>query len=87
MRREKGERVFRLYFKYYTKVGIVDTGIYDSYSPGFQKIAEESAALINGTIEHVPGSNLVLEKLVSSHWDDQFYVLEPGRAQSDGDFS
>ncbi len=83
---KKGERVFRLYFKYYTRIGIVDTGFYDSYSPDFQELAEESAGLINGTVEHVPGSNRVLEKLVSGCWDEQFYVLEPGQTVSDGDF-
>ena len=47
---------------------------------------EESAELIGGSIIHVPGSNRVLEKLVSGEWDSQFLVLEPGRTVSDGDF-
>ncbi|MBQ6509588.1 MAG: DUF1638 domain-containing protein [Flexilinea sp.] len=83
---KKGEKVFRLYFKHYTHVGIVDTGIYDSYGTEYQELAEESAELIGGSIIHVPGSNRVLEKLVSGEWDSQFLVLEPGRTVSDGDF-
>ena len=83
---KKGEKVFRLYFKHYTHVGIVDTGIYDSYGTEYQGLAEESAELIGGSIIHVPGSNLVLEKLVSGEWDGQFLILEPGRTVSDGDF-
>ncbi len=83
---KRGERVFRLYFKYYTRVGIIDTGVYDSYSREFAELAEESAALIGGSVEHVPGSNRVLEKLVSGCWDRQFYVLEPGMTLSEDDF-
>ena len=83
---KKGEKVFRLYFKHYSRIGIVDTGIYDSYGPEYQELAKESADLIGGSIIHVPGSNRVLEKLVSGNWDGQFYVLEPGQTLSDKDF-
>lgn len=83
---KKGDRVFRIYFRTYSRVGIIDTGQYDSYAPDFLKYADESAALISGTVEHVPGSNRTLEKLVSGQWDSQFLILEPGRTMSDGDF-
>ena len=86
MRREKGEKVFRLYFKHYTHIGIIDTGLYDSYGTEYLDLAHESADLINGSIIHVPGSNRVLEKLVSGAWDSQFLILEPGRTVSDCDF-
>ena len=83
---KKGDRVFRIYFRTYSRVGIIDTGQYDSYAPDFLKYADESAALISGTVEHVPGSNRTLDKLVSGQWDSQFLILEPGRTMSDGDF-
>lgn len=83
---KKGEKVFRLYFKHYTHIGIVDTGFYDSSGADYQELAKESAELIGGTIIHVPGSNRVLEKLVSGEWDSQFLILEPGQTVSDRDF-
>ena len=83
---KKGDRIFRLYFKHYTHIGIIDTGLYDSYGADYLDLAKESADLINGSIIHVPGSNRVLEKLVSGVWDEQFLILEPGRTVSDSDF-
>lgn len=83
---KKGEKVFRLYFKHYSRIGIIDTGIYDSYGQDYQDLAQESADLIGGSIIHVPGSNRVLEKLVSGEWDEQFHVVEPGQTLSDKDF-
>ena len=83
---KKGDRVFRLSFKHYTHIGIIDTGLYDSYGAEYLDLAKESADLINGSIIHVPGSNRVLEKLVSGVWDEQFLILEPGRTVSDSDF-
>lgn len=35
---------------------------------------------------HVKGSNLLLEKLVSGHWDQQFLIVEPGQMLSGRDF-
>ena len=83
---KKGEKVFRLYFKHYTHIGIVDTGLYDSYGTEYLELAKESAELIGGSIIHVPGSNRVLEKLISGEWDNQFLILEPGQTVSDRDF-
>ena len=83
---KRGDRVFRLYFKNYTRVGIIDTGVYDSYGPEYLDLAKESAELIGGSVIHVPGSNRVLEKLVSGNWDSQFNIAESGRILSDDDF-
>lgn len=82
---KKGERIFGLWFDSYRKISIIDTGIYDSYDPDFLAFAEESARLIDGETEHVPGSNRVLEKLVGGDWDDQFFILQPGRTISEED--
>ena len=83
---KKGERIFKVYFRNYDRVGIIDTGTYDSYDPEFLEFAEESAALISGRLLHVPGSNRMLEKLVSGQWDEQFYVLKPGETVTEENF-
>ena len=34
--------------------------------------------MIHSKLGYVPGSNILLEKLVSGRWDEQFVILEPG---------
>ena len=82
---KRGKFYFDVMFSGYHRVGIIDTGVYDSYAPDFLKEAQLSADLIDGTVEHVPGSNRILEKLVSGQWDDQFLILEPGMAMEERD--
>ena len=39
---------------------------------------QENADLIRCILDYVPGSNRILEKLVSGKWDEQFVVFEKG---------
>ena len=82
---KRGLLVFNMWFDSYTKIAPIDTGAYDSYDEAFEEYARESAELIGGTVEHVPGSNRILEKLVSGQWDEQFFVLRPGETVFDED--
>ncbi|MGI6011575.1 MAG: DUF1638 domain-containing protein [Ruminococcus sp.] len=75
---EFGTMVFGSYFQNYTNVDIIDTGVYDCYSEEFAVDAQENADLIRCALDYVPGSNLILEKLVSGRWDEQFVVFEKG---------
>ena len=36
--------------------------------------------------QYVPGSNIILEKLVSGKWDDQFLIIEKGGVMTEEDF-
>lgn len=83
---KKGGRAFDLMFASYTNVDIIDTGTYDCYGEDYVQQAERNAALINSALGYVPGSNLLLEKLVSGNWDQQFIVAEPGQMLSEQDF-
>lgn len=83
---KRGTRLFDLYFRNYHRVCIIDTGTYDSYGPEFLEFARKSADLIHGDVVHVPGSNKILEKLVSGQWDSQFYILRPGETLTEDDF-
>lgn len=77
---EQGEAIFRSWFAAYRDADIVDTGAYDSYAADFLAEAQRNADLAGCRLNHVPGSNLLLEKLVSGRWDEQFVVVEPGQA-------
>lgn len=75
---EFGTMVFGSYFQNYTNVDIIDTGAYDCYSEKFAVQAQENADLIRCILDYVPGSNRILEKLVSGKWDEQFVIFEKG---------
>ena len=82
---KKGRLYFDVMFQAYSRVAVIDTGAFDSYDPEYLAYAQEAADLINGSLEHVPGSNMILEKLVSGNWDQQFLVLSPGEIMEEAD--
>ena len=65
---------------------IVDTGVYDCYSKEYVERAKRESAIINVPYQYVPGSNIILEKLVSGKWDDQFLIIEKGGVMTEEDF-
>ena len=83
---EMGEIVFDMFFENYRNVDIVDTGLYDCYAPNFVEKVQKDADRIHAQLDFVPGSNYLLEKLVSGKWDDQFYIAEPGTPVTQCDF-
>jgi len=76
---DQGQAIFRSWFAIYRDADIIDTGVYDSQAADFLAEAQHSAELAGCRLNHVPGSNLLLEKLVSGRWDEQFVVVEPGQ--------
>lgn len=83
---KRGIGIFREWFKAYHSVKIIDTGVYDAYAPDYLKKARADAHTFNGELTHVPGSNLILEKLVSGNWDHQFICAEKGQRLGTEDF-
>lgn len=81
-----GSMIFNSMFANYTNVDIIDTGVYDCYSEEYVTEAQRNADLIRGILDYVEGSNLLLEKLVSGQWDQQFIVAEPGQLFSNQNF-
>lgn len=82
----KGQSIFDSWFASYTDVDIIDTGEYDCYSEEYIAEAKKNADIIHCRLNHVNGSNMLLEKLVSGRWDQQFIVVEPGQMLSHEDF-
>ena len=83
---KRGIGIFREWFKAYHSVKIIDTGVYDAYAPDYLKKARADAHTFNGELTHVPGSNLILEKLVSGNWGHQFICVEKGQVLTTEDF-
>lgn len=70
--------IFNQYFENYYHLDIIDNGLYDCYDPEYVAKAQGEADRIHAQLDFVPGSNLLLEKLVSGVWDHQFLVVAPG---------
>lgn len=83
---EFGTSIFGSWFQNYTNADIIDTGVYDCYSEEYVAEAQKNADLIRCSLGYVEGSNRILEKLVSGHWDGQFVVLKPGWEMTVRDF-
>lgn len=82
----KADMLFDMWFENYSHLDIIDTGMYDCYNEEYVQKMQKSADLIHSTLDYVEGGNIVLEKLVSGQWDEQFLVVEPGTVISHGDF-
>ena len=78
--------LFHMWFDSYRHMDIIDTGFNDCYSVPYVEAAQQEADKIHAELDYVPGSNRILEKLVSGRWDDQFLVAEPGHELIHGDF-
>ena len=59
---------------------------WDCYDLNYVEQAQADAERIHAELDFVPGSNLLLEKLVSGNWDEQFLVVRPNTAITQGKF-
>ena len=84
--REMADIVFQMYFEHYRHLDIIDNGMYDCYDVKYVEKAQAEADMINAELDFVPGSNMLLEKLVSGVWDEQFVVVPPGKKITQGMF-
>lgn len=75
-----------MYFEHYYYLDIVDNGLYDCYDPNYVEQAQRDADQIHAELDFVPGSNILLEKLVSGQWDTRFVILSPKDVVKQGNF-
>lgn len=84
--KEMADIVFNMYFEHYYHLDIIDNGLYDCYDLDYVERAQADAERIQAELDFVPGSNLLLEKLVSGKWDGQFLVVPPNTRITQGTF-
>lgn len=80
------EFLFEMWFHNYRNMDVIDTGLNDCYSEEYAAAAQAQADQIKADLDYVPGGILLLEKLVSGRWDEQFIVAGPGKVIVHGDF-
>lgn len=78
--------LFEMWFHNYRYMDIIDTGLNDCYTEEYAAAAQEQADQIKAELDYVPGSILLLEKLLSGRWDEQLIVAPPGKRILHGDF-
>lgn len=73
---QRARRVARAMLANYTRLALIDTGNYkmDQY----RTFAREQAELLELKFEEIPGSNRLLERMLSGDWDSEFQVVPPG---------
>ena len=84
--KEMADIVFNMYFENYYHLDIIDNGLYDCYNLDYVERAQADADRIHAKLDFVPGSNILLEKLVSGHWDNQFLIVQPNMTITQGTF-
>lgn len=73
----QAELIFNMYFEHYNHLDIIDNGLYDCYDLKYVEQAQKEADQIHAVLDYVPGSNILLEDLVSGKWDQRFLVVRP----------
>ena len=84
--KEMADIVFNMYFDHYYHLDIIDNGLYDCYDLDYVERAQADADRIHAELDFVPGSNILLEKLVSGRWDNQFLIVQPNMTITQGTF-
>ena len=64
----------------YNTISVMDTGINQCRRPEYAAVVKKDADWLGAKMEYVEAGTHLLEKLFRGMWDDQFLVLEPGRA-------
>ncbi|WP_315307210.1 DUF1638 domain-containing protein [Pseudoramibacter alactolyticus] len=82
----EAQALFDTWFADYDALDVVDTGVEDLTREPFAGKAKRGADLMKAQVHPLPGSNRVLEKLITGRWDDQFMVKAPGEIITRDDF-
>jgi len=64
--------------KHYTRIALIDTGVYP-LEP-YRKIARQNAEFLGINYEELPGSPLLFKELVCGPWGKNFLIVEKGQS-------
>lgn len=74
--RERADKVMDMMLKNYTRLAYIDTGQDDQER--YRGYARRTAEKFNLRYEEIPGSNVLIRRLIQGPWEDDFIVKTPG---------
>jgi hypothetical protein len=73
---EKARRLMGQVLKNYTRLALIDTGQYELER--YRDYSRRTAARFGLRYEEIPGSDVLIEKLLHGPWDGDFVIAHPG---------
>lgn len=83
---KEGKELFKKWFSNIKNLDIIDIETYDSYDENHLQQVYRDSEIIGAQVKHVKGSTIIIEKLFSEEWDNQFLILEEGKVLGKNDF-
>jgi len=81
---ERADRMTNLMLKHYTRLAFIDTGRHEQER--YREYTCRAAVQFNLRYEEIPGSTVLIKKMLYGPWDDDFVIARPGRTISYADF-
>jgi len=81
---EQADRMMKLLLKNYTRVALINTGQYQQHR--YREIARLMANRFGLRYEEIPGSTILIKKMIYGPWDGDFVIARPGATISYADF-
>lgn len=79
--KEKGEKIWKMAFKHYERLGVIDIGEFNLEE--MMENAKEKAELMDLECEVIPGTTKLLEKILIGPWDEnEFIIIKSGETVS-----
>jgi len=81
---DKASRIVNRLLKNYTRLAFIDTGLTD-----LEKYRAQARSIANRfglRYENIPGSDVLVRKMIFGPWDDDFLIVKPGEPISFIDF-
>jgi len=82
--RERADKVMNMMLKNYTRLAYIDTGQDDQER--YRDHALRTAEKFKLRYEEIPGSNVLIKRLIHGPWEDDFIVKTPGETIRFSDF-
>ncbi|MEI7848332.1 MAG: DUF1638 domain-containing protein [Chloroflexota bacterium] len=80
----RAKRMTQLMLKNYKRLAFINTGQYEIER--FREYARKTAEAFDLRFEEIEGSSVLVKKMLSGPWDDEFILLEPGKTMRYEDF-
>lgn len=72
---EKAERIYKIMLKNYTRLALINTGNYDLQR--YRDYARQTAERFSLRYEEIEGSTVMVSKMISGPWNEEFIVAQP----------